>query len=187
MRFFGAKYSQAFADTSKVDTSKIGGFDQISYILDLLQNDPFSRRILMSYWNPPDFEKTALLPCHFNVQFYVEELNNQRYLSCHFTMRSNDLFLGHPFNIFSYAVMTYILAAKSNMKPKELVFTGGDVHIYKNHIEQVNEQLNRLNRPLPKLILNPAVKYKDFKDITIDDFNIVGYFPHGMIKAPMAV
>jgi len=188
MRFFGGKYSQAFADTSKVDITKVGGFDQVGYVLDLLQNDPFSRRILMSYWNPPDFDKTSLVPCHYSVQFYVEEDEKcQRYLSCHFTMRSNDLFLGHPFNIFSYAVMTYILAAKSNMKPKELVFTGGDIHIYKNHIEQVNEQLGRANRPLPKLILSPSVKYKDFKDITIEDFDLVGYYPHGIIKAPMAI
>lgn len=186
-RFFGAKYSQAFADTSRIDRHKVGGFDQIEYIIDLLKNDPFSRRIYMSYWNPPDFDKTALLPCHTSVQFYVEELNNQRYLSCHFTMRSNDLFLGHPFNIFSYAVMTYILALKCNMKPKELVFTGGDIHVYKNHIEQVKEQLGRDARPFPKLVINPIVKHKDFNDITIDDFDIVGYFPHNMIKAPMAV
>lgn len=126
--------------------------------------------------------------CHFSVQFYVEEdVYKQKHLSCHFTMRSNDLFLGHPFNIFSYAVMTYILAAKTNMKPKELVFTGGDVHIYKNHLEQVNEQLGRESRPFPKLILNPILKYKDFSDMTIDDFEIVGYFPHSVIKAPMAV
>ena len=187
-RFFGGNYSQAFSDTSIIDRKKVGGFDQLEYVMDLLKNDPFSRRIMMSYWNPPDFEKTALLPCHFSVQFYVEEdVHKQKHLSCHFTMRSNDLFLGHPFNIFSYAVMTYILAAKTNMKPKELVFTGGDVHIYKNHLEQVNEQTSRKNRPLPRLMLNPNLKYKDFSDITIDDFEIVGYFPHGVIKAPMAV
>jgi|UniRef100_A0A6C0DVQ5 thymidylate synthase len=187
-RFFGGNYSQAFSDTSVIDRKKVGGFDQLEYVVDLLKNDPFSRRIMMSYWNPPDFEKTALLPCHYSVQFYVEEdIYKQKHLSCHFTMRSNDLFLGHPFNIFSYAVMTYILAAKTNMKPKELVFTGGDVHIYKNHLEQVNEQLDRKSRSLPKLLLNPNLKYKDFSDMMIDDFEIVGYFPHGVIKAPMAV
>lgn len=187
MRFFGAKYSQAFADTSVVDTTKIGGFDQLQYIIDTLRSDPFSRRIMMCYWNPPDFHKTALVPCHFSCQFYVTERDNQRYLSCHFTMRSNDLFLGNPFNLFSYAVLTYIIATKCNMKPDRLVYTGGDVHIYKNHIEQITEQLARNPRSLPHLVVDPSVYDKRVADITIDDFSLVGYFPHPAIRAPMAV
>ncbi|NBO99367.1 MAG: thymidylate synthase [Proteobacteria bacterium] len=186
-RFFGAKYSQAFADTSQIEYGAVGGVDQLNYVLRTLHDDPYSRRILMSYWNPPDFDKTALLPCHYSVQFYVEDRGEQRYLDCHFTMRSNDLLLGHPFNIFSYTVMTYILAVKLGMKPGRLVYTGGDVHIYKNHLEQMETQLSRVPRPFPKLYVNPDVKYKDWHQISIDDFDIIGYFPHPPIRAPMAV
>ena len=186
-RFFGGKYSQAFANTKDLDTSKIGGFDQLEYVIDLLKTDPFSRRIMMCYWNPPDFEKTALLPCHYSVQFYVEERDNQKYLCCLFNMRSNDFLLGNPFNIFSYAVLTYIISMKCDMKPGKLIYSGGDIHIYNNHIEQINEQLSRDPRPLPKLKLNPDVKTKRIQDISIDDFEVIGYFPHPFIKAPMAV
>jgi len=186
-RFFGANYSQAFADTSCIDRNKIGGFDQLSYIEYLLKSDPFSRRILMSYWNPPDFDKTALNPCHFSCQFYVREENNEKFLSCLFNMRSNDLFLGNPFNIFSYAVLTYILAIRCDMKPDKLIYMGGDVHIYQNHINQIKEQLERTPRSEPRLIVNDDIKYKPFHEMTISDFDIVGYFPHPSIKAPMAV
>ena len=186
-RFFGAKYSQAFADTSNIDRKKIGGFDQLEYIENLLKTDPFNRRILMCYWNPPDFDKTALLPCHFSAQFYVTEKNGERYLSCLFNMRSNDFLLGNPFNIFSYAVLTCILAIRCDMIPDRLIYMGGDVHIYKNHIEQVKEQLSRSPRTLPKLIVNPIVKNKKFHEITIQDFDVVGYFPHEPIRAPMAI
>lgn len=186
-RFFGAKYSQAFADTSVIDRNKIGGFDQLAYVEDLLKTDPFSRRIMMSYWNPPDFDQTALLPCHFACQFYVREQNGEKFLSCLFNMRSNDLFLGNPFNIFSYAVLTYILAIRCNMKPDRLIYMGGDVHIYKNHVDQMNQQLLRIPKTLPKLILNNDIKLKAFHEITISDFEIVGYFPDPPIKAPMAV
>ena len=102
-------------------------------------------------------------------------------------MRSNDMFLGNPFNIFSYAVLTYILAIRCNMKPDRLVYSVSDMHIYKNHLEQVAEQLQRDTRPLPKLKLNPEIKTKSISDIIVDDFDIVGYFPHASIKAPMAV
>ena len=186
-RFFGANYSQAFADTSCLDRNKIGGFDQLSYIESLLKSDPFSRRILMSYWNPPDFDKTALNPCHFSCQFYVREENNEKFLSCLFNMRSNDLFLGNPFNILSYAVLTYILAIRCDMKPDKLIYMGGDVHIYKNHISQIKEQLQRSPRSAPKLIIKDDVKYKQFHEMSISDFDIVGYFPHLPIKDPMAV
>lgn len=186
-RFFGANYCQAFADTSKLDTSKIGGFDQLEYIVNTIKTDPFSRRILMCYWNPPDFDKTSLLPCHFSCQFYVRNTKNVNYLDCHFTMRSNDLFLGNPFNIFSYTVLTYIIALKCDMKPGKLVFTGGDVHIYNNHVEQVRLQMSRQMRPLPKLLLDDSIKNKKWSDISVSNFEIVGYFPHPFIKADMAI
>jgi|UniRef100_A0A6C0ALX5 thymidylate synthase len=186
-RFFGANYSQAFSDTSNVDTSKIGGFDQLQYVIDTLKNDPFNRRIMMSYWNPLHMNEMALPPCHYSVLFYVEEENDEKYLSCLFTMRSNDMFLGNPFNIFSYTVLTYILALKCNMKPRRLVYMGGDIHIYKNHLAQMTEQLNRTPRPLPQLKINSDVKDKAISDITVEDFEIIGYHPHSSIRAPMAI
>lgn len=186
-RFFGGKYSHAFSDTSKIETSKIGGFDQLNYIINELKNNPYGRRALMCYWNPPDFKKTSLLPCHYSCQFYVDFRNGELFLDCHFTMRSTDVFLGLPFNIFSYTVLTYIIALKCDMKPGKLVYTGADVHIYKNHIEQVKDQLSRTLRPLPRFIVNKDVKDKAFADISVSDFDIAGYFPHPPIKAPMAV
>jgi len=186
-RFFGANYQIDFSDTSKIDTTSINGFDQIEYVISELKNNPHSRRLVVSAWNPPDLHKMALPPCHFSFQFYVREKNNQKYLDCHFIMRSTDSTLGLPFNLFSYTVLTYIIALKVNMIPGRLVYTGSDVHIYQNHNFQVIEQLQRSLRPLPKLLLNPEIRSKDFQDITIDDFDIVGYFPHPAIKMDMAV
>lgn len=189
-RFFGADYSQDYADTSALTPQQladIGGFDQLEYVVNELRNNPFSRRIVMSFWNPPDFAETALLPCHYSVQFQAEERVDGMYLSCHFTMRSNDLFLGNPFNIFSYTVLTYILAKKCGMKPGMLVYTGGDVHLYRNHIQQVKKMLSNPLRPQPHLVLSDAIQSKAWEDITVDDFEVVGYFPNPPIKAPMAV
>jgi thymidylate synthase len=187
IRFQGAKYSQNFADTSKIDTSLIGGFDQLAYVEHLLKTDPFSRRIMMCYWNPSDFDKTALLPCHYSIQFYVTEEKGERYLSSHFIMRSNDVFLGSPVNISSYSVLTYILALKCNLKPKELVYSCSDTHIYQNHINQVQEQMTRVPRPFPKLKLDESIKNKNWSDILIDDFDLIGYMSYPSIKAPMAI
>lgn len=187
-RFFGADYSQAFADTSKIDTSKIGGFDQLQYIVNELKNNPFSRRIMVSAWNPARMHQMALPPCHYSFMFYVEEdSQNQKHLSCHFVMRSNDVFLATAMNILSYSVLTYILALKCDMKPKSIVYSCSDTHIYKNHLEQVKQLLERKPRPFPKLVINPDVKHKDFKDISVEDFELVGYFPDTVIKAPMAI
>ena len=188
MRFFGANYSQAFSDTSTIDTSKVGGYDQLKNILYLLQNDPFSRRIMMSYWNPPDFDKTALIPCHTHVQFYVEKDDqNKMHLSCHFYMRSNDFALANNFNVVSYSILTYILALKCNMQPKDIIFSCGDTHVYQNHIQPIQEQLTRSKRPFPILLLNETIKTKEFNEITYDDFELCGYFPHPVIKLEMAV
>jgi thymidylate synthase len=188
MRCFGGTYDQCLSDTSQFDITKLDGVDQLSNIVNELKTNPFSRRIMLSYWNPINFDQTALLPCHVTVQFYVEETNEgSRTLNCMFTMRSNDLFLGNPFNIFSYTVLTYILAMKCNLIPGKLVYSCGDAHIYKNHVAQVGEQLSRPKRPLPKLFVDPSVKHKDWKDIKVTDFDIVGYFPHPSITAKMAV
>lgn len=185
-RHFGAKYSPSFSDTTKCDTSLIGGFDQLKYVENLLQNDPFSRRIMISAWNPPDFENTALVPCHYSIQFYVTQQNHQKYLSCMFVMRSSDA-LAWAYNCVAYTVLTYILAKKYNMKPKELIYLSGDAHIYKNHIDAINEQLKRTPRPFPKIKLDDSIISKDWKDIIVDDFELIGYFPHSFIKMPMAI
>lgn len=189
MRHFGGAYNPAYADSRANPAPHGTGFDQLEHVLYLLRTDPLSRRIMMCYWNPCDFDKIALVPCHYSVQFYVEEEGDgkPRSLSCHLVMRSNDLFLGNPLNIFGYAVLTHILAAKTGMRPKELIYTGSDVHIYTNHVDAVIEQLLRDPRPLPRLIMNPAVAEKDWSELVIDDFDIVGYFPHPAISAPMAV
>ena len=126
--------------------------------------------------------------CHTNVQFYVEkDASDQLHLSCQFYMRSNDFALANNFNVVSYSILTYILALKCNMKPKEIIFTCGDTHVYKNHIEPIKEQLNRNPRPFPVLLLNEDIKHKDFNSITVDDFELCGYFPHPVIKLDMAV
>jgi dihydrofolate reductase/thymidylate synthase len=186
-RFFGAKYSQAFANTLDIDKEKVGGIDQIAAAIHLLKTDPYNRRIVVSAWNPNQLEEMALPPCHFAFQFYVEKRNGVNFLSCHLMQRSQDEFLGSPFNIFSYTVLTYIIALKCDMQPDKLVMSIGDAHIYKNHIDQMQEQLARTLRPLPKLILNPNIKNKDFQDISLSDFEVVGYMPHNSIKAPMAI
>lgn len=126
--------------------------------------------------------------CHTNVQFYVEEDSlGDLHLSCQFYMRSNDFALANNFNVTSYTILTYILALKCNMKPKEIIFTCGDTHVYNTHIEPIKEQLTRTCRPFPVVLVNDSVKYKDFSDISVDDFELCGYFPHQNIKLEMAI
>jgi dihydrofolate reductase/thymidylate synthase len=184
-RFFGAKYLPVFADTSNISNRcYIGGFDQLKYVINELKTNKYSRRILMCYWNPNDLNETALPPCHYSCQFYVHDDDT---LDCHFTMRSTDCGLGLPFNIVSYAIFTYIIAMKCNLKPGKLIYTGGDVHVYKNHIKDLLVQLDRDIRPEPHIIVNPLVKNKKIEEITINDFDLVGYFPHPHVKLFMAV
>lgn len=187
-RFSGAEYDEKYADTSKFDKGEIkGGFDQLEYVISELKHNPFSRRIIINAWNPKDLDSMVLQPCHYSVQFYVKVINGEKYLSCHYNMRSNDLFLGCPWNIFSYAVMTYIIALKVGMKPYELVYTGGDVHVYSNHVTQMVHQKSLVPTSSPKLILNPEIATKNIEDITVDDFELIGYFPHKKIFGKMAV
>jgi dihydrofolate reductase/thymidylate synthase len=178
-RYFGQEYKDC-----KTEYVKHTKFDQINNIIHLLKTDPYSRRIFLSAWNPLDLDKTVLPPCHVSAQFYVDENNG---LSCHMYQRSCDVFLGLPFNIFSYTVLTYILAKKCGMTPKRLVISLGDTHIYTNHIEQVKEQLKRPILSYPILKVNDDVTNKSIEEINIDDFELIGYFPHNSIKAPMAV
>lgn len=186
-RFFGAMYSETLSDTRNLDTSNMAGVDQLEWVVNELKTNPWSRRILMSCWNPCDFDKMALLPCHYSVQFYVRQDGNARYLDCCFNMRSTDVGLGLPFNIASYAALTYILALKTDMQPGELVYCGGDVHIYNTHIDALKEQICREPRAAPILLLDPSIKTKRWNEIEVSDFDLLGYFPHPPIKMNMAI
>ena len=155
--------------------------DQISQVVDLIKNHPDSRRILVTAWNPAEIDKMALPPCHCLFQFYVADGK----LSCQLYQRSADTFLGVPFNIASYALLTMMLAQVCGLEPGEFIHTTGDTHIYLNHLEQVNEQLSREPRPLPKMIINPDVK--SIFDFKYEDFKLEGYDPYPAIKASVAV
>jgi thymidylate synthase len=155
--------------------------DQIAQIIDMLKKSPDSRRIIVSAWNVADLDKMALMPCHAFFQFYVA--NGK--LSCQLYQRSADMFLGVPFNIASYALLTLMVAQVCGLKPGDFVHTFGDTHVYNNHMTQVDEQLSRAPRALPVMKLNPAVK--NIFDFTYDDFTLEGYDPHPAIKAPVAV
>lgn len=189
-RFFGAEYDEKYSNTNYLKSRNIvGGFDQIEYVENLLRTDPFSRRILLSAWNPNDLNKMVLPPCHYSVQFYVEKekISSELILNCMFNMRSNDIFLGHPFNILSYSILTYILAKRCDMKPGKLIYNGGDVHIYNDHILQINKQLTRTETSRSFLHVSDRIKNIPLHDITTDDFEIIGYFPHSAIRGNMSV
>ncbi|MCF8256901.1 MAG: thymidylate synthase [Flavobacteriales bacterium] len=155
--------------------------DQITNVVNTIKNNPDSRRIIVSAWNVADIDKMALPPCHTLFQFYVSEGK----LSCQLYQRSADLLLGVPFNIASFALLTMMIAQVTGLAYGDFVHTFGDVHIYKNHFEQVDLQLSREPRLYPKMILNPNVK--SIFDFTYEDFQLDGYNPHPPIKAPIAV
>lgn len=155
--------------------------DQISEVVKMIKEKPDSRRMMVSAWNPGDVDKMALPPCHVMFQFYVSEGK----LSCQLYQRSADIFLGVPFNIASYALLTMMMAQVTGLKAGEFIHTFGDAHIYLNHTEQVALQLSRELRPLPKMIINPEVK--DIFGFHFEDFTLEGYDPHPHIKAPVAV
>ena len=155
--------------------------DQITELIDQIKTNPNSRRLIVSAWNVPFINKMKLPPCHCLFQFYVADGK----LSCQLYQRSCDLFLGVPFNIASYALLTMMIAQVCDLEPGEFIHSFGDLHIYNNHFEQVAEQLSREPRPLPKMIINPEVK--DIFDFKYEDFKLEGYDPHPAIKAPIAV
>jgi len=156
--------------------------DQLTNLLEGLKSDPSGRRHILSAWNVGELDQMALPPCHIMSQYYV---NKNRELSCHMYQRSVDVFLGLPFNIASYALLTHLIAHHCGYKVGELVISTGDTHIYKNHVEQVKEQLSRDPLPLPTLML--PVEKKDIFEMTMNDIHLEGYSSHGPIKAEMAV
>ncbi len=155
--------------------------DQISKLIHMIRTNPDSRRLIVSAWNVADVDQMALPPCHCFFQFYVAEGK----LSCQLYQRSADTFLGVPFNIASYALLTLMVAQVCGLKPGEFVHTFGDVHLYNNHLDQARLQLSREPRPLPEMILNPEIK--ELFDFTFDDFTLEGYDPHPAIKAAVAI
>ncbi|MGJ4943413.1 thymidylate synthase [Bradyrhizobium sp. HKCCYLS1011] len=158
-----------------------GHIDQIANVIDMIKRNPDSRRLIVTAWNPADVEKMALPPCHCLFQFYV--VNGK--LSCQLYQRSADVFLGVPFNIASYALLTMMVAQVTGLKPGQFVHSFGDVHLYSNHVEQARLQLTRAPRPLPVMKLNPEVK--DIFGFRYEDFSLQGYDPHPHIKAEVAV
>jgi len=158
-----------------------GTIDQIAKVVASIRSRPDSRRHIVTAWNPADVDRMALPPCHALFQFYVAEGR----LSCQLYQRSADIFLGVPFNIASYALLTLMVAQVTGLKPGEFVHTLGDAHLYLNHLDQAREQLARTPRPFPRLRLNPAVE--DIFGFEYGDFTLEGYDPHPAIKAPIAV
>jgi len=155
--------------------------DQIAQLIAELERNPDSRRLIVSAWNVADLPRMALMPCHALFQFYVAGGR----LSCQLYQRSADIFLGVPFNIASYALLTLMVAQVCQLDPGEFIHTFGDVHLYRNHVEQAREQLARAPRPLPQMRLNRAVT--DLFAFRYEDFELIGYDPHPAIKAPVAV
>ena len=158
-----------------------GQIDQIAQVVSDIRRTPDSRRLMVTAWNPADVPKMALAPCHALFQFYVADGR----LSCQLYQRSADVFLGVPFNIASYALLTRMVAHVCNLEPGEFVHTFGDTHLYLNHLDQAREQLSRQPRALPRLDINPAVH--DLFAFRFEDFTLANYDPHPHIKAPVAV
>ena len=158
-----------------------GTIDQISEVVKTLKTNPDSRRSIVTAWNVADLDKMALAPCHAFFQFYVADGK----LSCQLYQRSADIFLGVPFNIASYALLTLMMAQVTGLKPGDFVHTLGDAHLYLNHLDQTREQLSREPRSLPTMTLNPHVK--DIFAFRFEDFTLSGYDPHPAIKAPVAI
>lgn len=158
-----------------------GHIDQITDVINQIKNNPDSRRLIVSAWNVADISKMALPPCHSFFQFYVADGK----LSCQLYQRSADLFLGVPFNIASYALLTMMVAQVCDLQAGDFIHTLGDAHLYNNHLEQTRLQISREPKPLPKMVLNPEIK--DIFDFKYEDFSLENYDPHPHIKAPVAV
>ncbi len=185
----GRVYGAQWTDWRGADGTQV---NQIDAVIEQIKSNPHSRRLIVSAWNPAEIETMALPPCHVLFQFYVSAGRadssgggHERELSCQLYQRSADLFLGVPFNIASYALLTMMVAQVCGLRPGEFVHTFGDLHLYRNHLEQAREQLTRECRALPRMRLNPEVK--SIHDFRFEDFTLEDYDPHPAIKAPIAV
>ncbi|SPP82381.1 thymidylate synthase [Drosophila guanche] len=176
-RHFGAEYGTCDDDYSGK------GIDQLQQVINTIRDNPSDRRIIMSAWNPLDIPKMALPPCHCLAQFYVSQTRGE--LSCQLYQRSADMGLGVPFNIASYALLTYMIAHVTGLKTGDFVHTMGDAHVYLNHVEPLKEQLERKPRPFPKLHIKRKVG--NIEDFRYEDFEVIGYDPYPKIKMDMAV
>ena len=174
----GRVYGAQWTDWRGADGTRV---NQIDHVIQQIRRNPDSRRLIVSAWNPAEISEMALPPCHVLFQFYVRDGE----LSCQLYQRSADLFLGVPFNIASYALLTMMVAQVCDLRPGEFVHTFGDLHLYRNHLEQTKEQLSRECRPLPRMLLNRGVK--EIHDFRFEHFALEGYDPHPAIKAPIAV
>lgn len=180
-RVYGVQWRRWRKPLIRINKVVLQNHDQLMELINGIKTDPYSRRHIITAWNPGELELMALPPCHMMSQFYV---NNGK-LSCQMYQRSADMFLGVPFNIASYALFTHMIAQVCGLEVGELIITIGDAHIYQNHFDQVKEQLTRTPLELPKLELNANIK--DITKFTMDDVSLVGYESHDAIKAPMAV
>ena len=174
----GRVYGAQWRDWQGANGARV---DQINNLIEQIKSNSQSRRLIVSAWNPSEIENMALPPCHVLFQFYVQDGE----LSCQLYQRSADLFLGVPFNIASYSLLTMMVAQVCDLRPGDFVHTFGDLHLYNNHLEQAREQLSRDFRCLPRMRLNPTVK--DIHGFKFEDFELMGYNPHPSIKAPIAV
>ncbi|KQO45592.1 MULTISPECIES: thymidylate synthase [unclassified Methylobacterium] len=174
----GPVYGRQWRSWAKPDG---GAVDQISWLVDEIRRNPDSRRLIVSAWNPADLDRMALAPCHCLFQFYVADGR----LSCQLYQRSADVFLGVPFNIASYALLTAMIAQVTGLRPGDFIHTLGDAHLYVNHLDQARLQLTREQRPLPSLVLNPEVR--SLFEFRFEDIAIEGYAPHPAIRAQVAV
>lgn len=181
-RIYGVQWRRWRQPIIRINKVVLQNLDQLTNLVDGIKADPFSRRHIITAWNPGELDLMALPPCHMMAQFYVTK---NKELSCQMYQRSADMFLGVPFNIASYALFTHMLAQVCGLGVKDLIITLGDAHIYSNHVEQVKEQLSRTPLDLPTLKLNSAIK--DITKFTMKDISLVGYESHNSIKAPMAV
>jgi thymidylate synthase len=174
----GPVYGRQWRSWAKPDG---GAVDQISWLVDEIRRNPDSRRLIVTAWNPADLDRMALAPCHCLFQFYVADGR----LSCQLYQRSADVFLGVPFNIASYALLTAMIAQVTGLRPGDFIHTLGDAHLYVNHLDQARLQLTREQRPLPRLVLNPEVR--SLFEFRFEDIAIEGYAPHPAIRAQVAV
>jgi thymidylate synthase len=186
---YGFQWRHCGAEYDGMDKDYTGkGKDQITYIIDTLKKDPDSRRIILSSWIPSALDDMALPPCHILYQLYSYiDHHGQRCLEAHMYQRSADSFLGVPFNISSYSLLTHIIAEITGMKATRIVFSYGDYHIYQNHLDQVKIQIQRNPYPFPKIRFNRDIKDTSIYEVKHDDFSIIGYMPHNKIKAKMAI